>query len=349
MRELAITMYLFVYKIIFAIYKLFPLKEKVVFLVSFPDNPLFVYAELKRQGIPVDTIFLSNNRDFQVDDPIYSFNSLRGIFHLATAKQVIADNYYGFLAVTNFKSAVKVTQIWHAAGAIKRFGAVDAANKTRSTRALHRFTKVYHRFDYFAIWSDYMGEIFKQAYLATDEKLLKTGVPRTDFFFQQLPQKSIADKKIVLYAPTFRRNQTPNDCLQLDVEKIKKALGDDYLFITRLHPSVDTDPEFADYTINELLAMTDILITDYSSLPMEFALLDRPMIFYAYDLADYEQEHGFWEPYQPSVSGPTVTTIDDLIAAILNPAPLPLDDYLAKWATYNDGRASEKLVNALFK
>jgi len=349
MRELAISLYLCGYKILFTLFKLFPLRDKVVFLVSFPDNPLYVYAELQRQGIPVDTVFLSDNGVFKVDAPIYSFNSLKGIFHLATAKQVIADNYYGFLAVTNFKSEVKVTQIWHAAGAIKRFGAADPANKTRSLRALRRFERIYRRFDYFAIGSDYMGEIFKQAYLATDEKLLKTGVPRTDFFFNQQKTSLPTEKKIILYAPTFRRGASHNDGRQLAVEKIKKALGDDYVFITRLHPSVDSDLEFADYTINELLAITDILITDYSSLPMEFALLGRPMIFYAYDLADYEQEHGFWEPYRPSVPGPTVTTTEELILAIQNPAPPALDDYLAKWATYNDGHASEKLVNALFK
>ena len=356
MREFTISLYLFGYKILFTLFKLFPVRDKVVFLVSFPDNPLSVYEELRHQKIPVDVVFLSNNRSFKVDAPIYNYNSLQGIFHLATAKQVIADNYYALLAVTNFKPDVKVTQIWHAAGAIKRFGAVDPANKTRKPRALRRFERVYRRFDFFVVGSDFMGRIFKKAYLATDEKLLKTGVPRTDFFFNHEFQPRFIEKKIILYAPTFRRYNDQNDDFRLEVEKMKKVLAKDYVLVVKSHPAAQmnftTDDfvfNYSDRDINELMMAADVLITDYSSLPMEFALLGRPMIFYAYDLENYEQEHGFWEPYRPSVPGPIVTNTEEIIAAIQNLAPPVLDDYLAKWATYNDGRASEKLVNALFR
>jgi len=356
MRDLAISIYLCGYKVLFTFFKLFPLRDKVVFLVSFPDNPLSVYEELRRQKIPVDVVFLSNNRSLKTDAPIHNFNSLQGIFHLATAKQIIADNYYGILSVTNFKPDVKVTQIWHAAGAIKRFGAADPANKTRTQRALNRFKRVYHRFDFFTVGSDFMGEIFKQAYLATDEKLLKTGVPRTDFFFGYENQPLLTGKKIILYAPTFRRCKNQNDDFRLDVEKMKKVLAKDYVLVVKSHPAVKmsftTDDFVLDYSdrdINELMIAADVLITDYSSLPMEFAMLGRPMIFYAYDLENYEQEHGFWEPYMASVPGPTVTNTVEIISALQNIEPLPLNDYLAKWATYNDGHASEKLINALFK
>ena len=371
MREFVITMYLLWYKIIFSICKLFPLTEKVVLLASFHDNPRFIYRELKRQAIPVKIVFLASNPIAGVDAPTFNFNSLRGIFHLATAKQVIADNYYGFLAVTNFKKDVKVTQVWHAAGAIKQFGACDPDNRSRSKQANRRFRTVYRRFNFFVVGSKMMADIFRQAYLATDKQFLFTGVPRSDFFYNYSLHTQIktdflqanptfSGKKIILYAPTFRRNDTQSGHLCLDVAKMKKKLAHNYVLVIKMHPAVKanfvTDEfvwDFSTLPINDLLVLADVLITDYSSLPMEFVLLDQPMIFYAYDLAVYAAEHGFWEVYdQATIPGPITTTTDEVVSAICSGDKelfaLKRASYAKKWALYNNGNASAKLVEKLF-
>lgn len=382
MRELAISAYLLGFKFLFTCFKSLPIKNKVTFLISFPENPKYIFEEMKRQKIDLQSIFLCHNRIFhdfkQQHQPTYRVESknllhtLIGIYHLATSKQIIADNYYGFLAVTNFKKGVKCTQIWHSVGAIKQFGIMDPTNKNRHPRALKRFKKVYNRFDQYVIGSEEMANIFKKAFLATDATFIKTGVPRTDFFFDykrheyvkkmQQDNSSLKDKKVILYAPTFRRSDGFDNRVVLDLLMMYEELKEEYVLLIKLHPSIKLDLQmdeklrefvfdYSDYSdINELLIITDILITDYSSIPMEFVLLKRKMIFFAYDLADYELEVGLWEKYESSVPGIVAKNTDEIINEILNGSTdyELLDGYARKWTEFCQGNASEQVVKILF-
>lgn len=382
-RELIISIYLLCFKWLFELCKMFPLKRKVTFLVSFPENTMAMYQEMKRQKLDLQCVFLCHKRTLNafnnLGEPTYLLESKNlihtfvGIYHMATSTHVVADNYYGFLAVTTFKKSVRCIQIWHAVGAIKKFGAHDPTNVDRSPSARARFAAVYNRFDQFVIGADFMGDIFKEAFLAEDKTFLKTGVPRTDFFFDVDKHKDIIatfhtsnplfkEKKVILYAPTFRKNEEKNR-INLDFKKLYEQLSDDFVFVIKCHPSVkisiditgeyeDFIFDYSDYSdIAHLLVVSDLLITDYSSIPMEFATLKRPMIFYAYDLDDYQADHGLWEHYETSVPGPVVKNTDELIDGILqHDYPLELIDlYVKKWAEYCDGYASERLIHALFQ
>jgi len=384
MRELAISIYLLVFKLLFTLFKLFPLKNKVTFLISFPDNPMFIYQEMKKQKINIEIIFLCNPRTFdsfkKTKNPTYRLESknightLIGIYHLATSKQIIADNYYGFLAVTKFKQTVTCTQIWHSVGAIKQFGAMDPTNIKRTPAAIKRFNNVYKSFDQFAIGSDFMGSLFKKAMPAPGASFLKTGVARTDFFFDATKHNQIKhalysqnpllkQKKVILYAPTFRRYEQNGKSVNLDLEKMYLTLSDDYILLIKCHPDVKLELNLADQwqdfvfdysnylDVNELLLITDILITDYSSIPMEFVFRKKKMIFYAYDLDAYQADNGLWEDYQSSIPGSLVKNTDELIEAVSNQEInlKQLDDYANKWVQYCDGFSSERLVNTLFK
>ena len=384
MRELIISLYLMGFKGLFTGFKRFPLKNKVTFLVSFPENPLAVYQMLKRKKINVEIVFLCHARCFdqlkKVNKFTYLVESRRmihtiiGIYHLATSKQVIVDNYYGFLAVTDFKAGVKCTQIWHAVGAIKQFGAKDPSNVNRTPGALKRFKQVFSRFDYIVVGSDFMGDIFKIAFLAKDEALLKTGVPRTDFFFDVKKHQEVraslykahslfANKKVILYAPTFRKDEADASQIHLDIQKMYVALKAEYVLLIKFHPAItcglNLSSKYEDFifdyssygSMNELLLITDILITDYASIPTEFVLLKRKMIFFAYDLEEYKQKNGLWEDYESLIPGPVVKNTEDVIAAVLNQEInlQQLEAYAKKWTAYCDGHASEKLVNVLFR
>jgi len=140
-----------------------------------------------------------------------------------------------------------------------------------------------------------------------------------------------------------------------------EMLTDEYALILKLHPNVKgfdrlhpKYPEFVfDYSdhkkINDLLIITDILITDYSSIPMEFANFRRKMIFYAYDLNEYTQTNGIWEDYEKNMPGPTAKTTNEVITEILKPHIdlHKIDSFKAKWTTYCQGDASKKMVEYL--
>lgn len=381
LREFCIFLYLTFFRLLFNAFKLFPLKNKTVFVASFGDNINVVAEELAKHSSEQEIIILKTAHckvDFSnTSDNVFVFNSInlvhffKSIFHLATSRYIFIDNYFGFLAVTNFKDSVKCVQLWHAAGAIKQFGLQDLSNENRSQRALKRFQDVYNRFNYVVVGSDKMVHIFKQSFNLSDHHFIRTGIPRTDFFFrsgeinaakkrmqQQLP--NIDNKKIMLYAPTYRDDELTTIELQLDLDKLYEHFKDDYILLLRLHPAMAhqinvTHDEFiydmSHYpNINDLLVYADLLITDYSSIPFEYALLNKPMIFFAYDLDKYSENRGLIKNYEQFVPGTVVKTMPELIQTIkTNSFQLnKIQPFAQEWNKYSVGHSAERLIHTIY-
>ncbi|MFT8322875.1 MAG: CDP-glycerol glycerophosphotransferase family protein [Bacillus sp. (in: firmicutes)] len=384
-RELAISSYLLLFSFLFRIAKLFPQQKKIVFCVSFAENNLYLYKELKKQQPDIKCIFLTEKRTFSnlinhkqsrdivlLFSPVKWFSFFTGIYHLATAKVVVVDNYYGFLSKISFKKNVKCLQIWHAAGAIKQFGRKDPSIKTRSNAAKIRFQKVYKQFHYILTGSEKMSIIFQEAFGASPDQMLPLGIPRTDLFFHTDTKKVIQEqlyavypqlkhKKIILYAPTYRDGET-GYTLPLDLSLMKETLQEEYCLVLKLHPHITNTLNLDNYqgfvydltnlaNLNELLLITDYLITDYSSIPFEFSFLEKPMIFFPYDLAEYTASRGFWEEYTELVPGPIVANTAEIIN-IINSQSLHIDkDKMKKfhqeWNEYSDGHSSSNTVDLL--
>ena len=381
-KEFLIAGYLSLTKTIFVVCKLFPVKNKSVMVSSFGDNTDYVAREILRQNKSEVVILTSrksnysfehlglSNRNIITFDRLNMINYIRSMYHLATARVVFVDNYFAFLSVMDFKPNVECVQLWHAAGAVKKFGMEDPTFDSRSTAAQKRFVNVYKRFNKVVVGSDEMIPIFKAAFNLKDEQFLKTGIPRTDFFFDvdamdaakravlsEFP--TIKDKKVILYAPTFRRDQLNGQAIQLDIDKITATLGSEYLLLIRMHPAVKIGIgnsytagviDVSGYPdVHHLLVVTDYLISDYSSLPYEFALLNRPQIFYPYDLVEYEKESGFWHAYEDVVPGPVVHSTDELIELICKDDfdMKRVRDFSDRWNRYSTGQSAQELVRDL--
>ena len=385
-REGLIEGYLLFVKVLFSICKLFPLQKKVTFITSFGDNCQFILDEMNKQQLPIQKVILqkSGSTMHTEDDGqtiVFPFETknliqmLCSIYHLATSKWVIVDNYFGILAAVTFKQEVTCIQVWHAVGAVKQFGLRDPSIESRSARAKKRFLDVYQNFHYVVTGSEAMSQIFKDSFQLTNQQILRTGVPRTDFFFdgeakmlaeetfyREFPE--LENKKIILYAPTFRDDALQTAEIALDLDLLYKELfREDYVLILKLHPAVTMKHNYqqqypgfiyqmdADFHVNEILLVADLLITDYSSIPYEFSFLNKPMLFFAYDLAQYTQQRGFWEDYEAATPGPIVKTTEELVEKI-HAADFCLEKvapFNRKWNEYSNGQSSEKLVTFLFK
>ncbi|WP_172371511.1 CDP-glycerol glycerophosphotransferase family protein [Sporosarcina jiandibaonis] len=381
-KEFLIAMYLFLTKSIFTIAKLFPIQNKYVFVSSFGDNADYVAREVLRQQ-QADVVILRSRKSnysyaqLNIDEKrIISFDSLNiiqyvmSIYHLATARHVFVDNYFAFLSVMNFKPGVECIQLWHAAGAVKKFGMEDPTFYDRSTSAQKRFKQVYSRFDKVVVGSESMIPIFKKAFNLNDNQFLKTGIPRTDFFYDETAKSAairkvyntypeIESKKVILYAPTFRRDELEGQEIGLEVEKMATALGPEFMLLIRMHPAVkmnyvdsriDGVLDVSAYpNVNHLLLVTDYLLSDYSSMPYEFALLNRPQIFFPYDLRDYEKESGFWASYDEVVPGPIVQSTDEIIE-LIRQDDFDLEEiaeFSNRWNRYSAGQSSRALIDYL--
>ncbi|MEA2620442.1 MAG: teichoic acid ribitol-phosphate primase, partial [Chloroflexota bacterium] len=202
----------------------------------------------------------------------------------------------------------------------------------------------------------------------------RLGIPRTDVFFGEdrlartrariRERYGLTDgRRVILYAPTFRGDTVTaahaTDDLEVDV--LRRALGEDHVLLVRLHPFVRSraaiGPELADFAIdvsdypdiNELMLISDVLVTDYSSAIYEFSLLDRPMAFFAPDHEAYERERGFYFEYRTGVPGPIFETTEAL-AAHLRAGVFDLervDRFRRESFAIADGRSTERFSDAL--
>ncbi|USK59540.1 CDP-glycerol glycerophosphotransferase family protein [Peribacillus asahii] len=383
-RELFIEGYLLFIKVVFSICKLFPVRNKIAFVSSFGDNCQFLLDEINQQGIPIQKVLLKksgSNLDAKGDGhtivlPFETkniFHTLRAFYHLATSKWVVIDNYFGFLAAVTFKQEVTCVQVWHAAGAVKQFGLRDPSVQYRSARAQKRFLEVYRRFHYVTTGSEIMADIYKESFQVEDHQILRTGVPRTDFFFDEQAKEraqqafyrtfpELKTKQIILYAPTFRDEELHADTIALNLDLLYKELHEkDYVVLLKLHPAVTMEQNIEEqflgfvyqvnrgFHINELLVVTDLLITDYSSIPFEFSFFQRPMLFFAYDLEQYAERRGFWEDYTESMPGPIVYNTEEILEKIHSHDFMleKVAPFNEKWNTYSNGQSSKQLISRL--
>lgn len=373
-KNIAVSIYMLFLSLFSFFCRLFGLKKRVLIVASFPENTTAILNEMNKLNYYPETICFHTERvqfdqeklDFVTFLPNNLASKWKLIYYLNTSKVILVDNYYPELAAVSFKPSVECIQLWHANGALKQFGWEDNSILERSATDKKRFKAVYKRFLKVVVGSDEMGEIFKRSFLLSDSQLLKLGVPRTDIYFDKALQQQkrtewrnrfqANDKKVVLYAPTFRDNELAEAKLAMDFKLMEESLGNDYLLVLKLHPAVKVDVQSlnSDFIVNvdknvaleELLAAVDILITDYSSIPFEFALFNRPIFFFSYDLEKYDKERGLLKNYRQVIPGPISKTTEELIQQMKTTAPNDnLVAFSKKWNKYSDGHASERIVS----
>lgn len=262
-------------------------------------------------------------------------------YHLATADTIFLESYYAPLYGLKPNKKTKVVQLWHACGAFKKFGFSALEQVDSNTEEFER--NAHSFYTHIITSSAHTGELYAQAFNAPSEKIYPLGVPRTDYFFNQ--QKLDNSKRNILnrypelkkttnilYSPTFRGSPSERKRFQLPFDfNICDSLPSNYRLIIKLHPIVDIKniriPKQyqnrillldSKEDINEWMIFCNLLITDYSSLIFEYALLDKPIIFYAYDKESYFDERGFYEPYDNYTYGPVVSNQVALVTNIVN-------------------------------
>ena len=352
-----------------------PIEEKLILFAfsknytQMPDNLTGLYKYLSEKGYNCKIMQAPQSSLKRI---LFDITFQR---YYARCKCVFITDNFDPLYAHEPNEGTKVIQLWHACGAFKKWGysTLDLA-WGGSREDMLRFP-MHNTYTEVFVSSESVIPCYAEAF-GCDERIIKPfGTPRTDIFFdkqfvngcrdtvlKEFPQ--IGDRKIILYAPTFRGNspeQSYND-QPLDYKLLKDTLGKDYALVLKLHPftakkcrlTEEQKKDFGDFVfdasnslaIETALCAADYLIADYSSLIFEYALLDKPMIFYAYDLDMYKRDRSFYFEYESFVPGRIVKTNEEIVASILSGScqEEKIADFKEKYMSACDGKCVERIA-----
>lgn len=303
-------------------------------------NLLEIHEEMKKRDERYRFVIISKRDLFAGSDKgIVSklFSKIKGAllffvalpYHMATAGKVfLNDNFIPMAYMKTQKRQTQFVQLWHGAGAFKRFG----LSTEKDSKVYELVKKANQQITHMFVTSKQVVPYYEEAFAMDKERIYPIGIPVTDLYFDEvrIQQRKEAvyqkypefrKRKLLLYAPTFRNEDKENQEIlaQFDVQKIHEILGDEWLILIKMHPKFPVENileneycyNMSNYNdISDLYLVVDMLITDYSSTVVEYSLLDKPAVMFAYDLEKYDR--GFYYDYESMVPGPVAHSQQEL-------------------------------------
>lgn len=381
LRPLAYRLSHVVYEKLFNIVGLLPAKKTMVFESfygkQYSDNPRALYEYAKEHYSDYHLIWTATKESAPLFEeagiPYVMNNSIRALFVQARARYWILNTRMVPWKIPPRHTTV--IQTWHGTP-LKKLG-LDIEEVTMpgvtTSEYYEQFLHDTQKWDYLIAPNEYSLNIFRHAFHIPTERMIPSGYPRNDVLHYVTSYDTERmkcqlgldpNKKVILYAPTWRDDENQGQGqyqmnLALDIDLLREALQDEAYLLIRSHylisqHDVAGDEFIIDVSsypeISDLYIASDLLITDYSSVFFDYALLKRPMIFYAYDYDKYkENTRGFYFDYH-TVPGPIVQTNEELLEIIqeslytqsLHPNHLT---FLNQYGHWEDGHAAEQVFD----
>ncbi|TDD31550.1 CDP-glycerol:glycerophosphate glycerophosphotransferase [Actinomadura sp. KC06] len=370
----------------YPVYLRSPLADVAVFdsysSTQYNCNPRAIYEELARRKSNLECVWVSLDGQFTLDGKarIVQAGSREHYRVLARARYIVTN--HGLPPWYVKREGQTYVQTWHGTP-LKRLAHDLRDMPYQRVERLDWMEQEVARWDLLLSPSPFATQVMRRAF-RYDGDVLEAGYPRNDILsapeWESIGSRirkrlGIPDgKKVVLYAPTWRddRHHGPGwlgFSLELDVETMRQALGDDHVLLLRTHHLV-TDrncPEMDDFLIDvsrypdiaELYMASDVLVTDYSSAMVDYAVLGRPIVLYAYDLARYRDHlRGFSLDLEAEAPGPIATTSAEVAEAVAKASDSESDSeerhadaydrFFVKYCPHDDGQAAARAVDRVF-
>lgn len=308
--RIAVILLRWILNFIYFFMKLLPTnKNKVVFLSRQSNTPtedfVFLEARLRELKPDIKTVMITKRADKGIGDLcVFALQTLRSMYHLATASVCVLDSYWPAVSILRHKPSLAVVQIWHAMGKIKKSG-YQSLDKGlgRSSMIAHEM-RMHRNYDVIIAGGKAFNPFYCASFGVSESVLYNVGLPRMDMlrentekcreqFYAAYPE--LEGKKLILYAPTFRKGQI------LDPKPIVDAFdfNDHQQLIIKRHPNQRLNEENLGQALtcdevptSTVLSVCDCVITDYSAITIEAAILKKPVYFYLFDLEDYLSRNG---------------------------------------------------------
>lgn len=287
---------------------------------------------------------------------------------IQNSKVIVTDDYLSYLRRIDLKDDQRVIQIWHACGAFKKFG-LDVAGCD-----IEKELKSHKQYDAVIVSSEEVRKVYAEAFGIPEERVLALGTPRTDRlvskkgkvqrtkeFYERYPKAK--NKKLIVYAPTFREQEGERIELdpKLEWNEISRFLGEDKMLLIRNHPVMKYDllkgktyfniKNVPDENTNDLMAIADVVVTDYSSVMFEAALLDKSIVFYCPDLESYDRD--FYLNFPEDVYGEFATNQDEFLKSLTKALECDkikgLDTFKKRYLGSCDGHSAKRVARLITK
>lgn len=344
---------------------------------SYSGNPKYLYEYLLESRPNLKFVWVIN--DDSIEIPGNPIKVIRGskeyFYYLAVAKYWINNVVF---PVHNKRKECVYAQLWHGTP-IKRLG-FDISVEGPEVQARESFYNESRNWDFLLCANKYSEEIFSSAF-RFNKKFLVEGYPNNDLFFKENGEalyNKIAEKlnipqgkRVILYAPTWRDNQAASAWeqgfdLKLNLDMLREHFVNEYVVLLRMHHLVVDKfnlEKFDGFVIDvsdyqdpqELSFVSDILVTDYSSIFFDFAVTKKPILFYTYDLEEYLAEiRGLYFDMEGNVPGPLCKTNEEIVEELVK-----IDSYSERWGaryetfyqkycSLHDGKSSARIANQIF-
>lgn len=363
--KISLKVFSFFSNIVYAGFKLLPTQHKLVF-ISRQSNEVsldfqLLSQELIKQDPTIKIVYLIKRIENQ-RLAFFWFQLIafpQQFYHLATSQICVVDGYNLFVSILKHKPTLKVIQIWHALGAVKKFGLQVPAHNL--TDQLAQSLKLKQGYSQLIVAGEASLPIFSEAFNQPLNQIQVIGLPRIDYLLNSIKANQtkvyarypqLKEKRVILYAPTFRD--------QVDyqvVEVIKKLSQLEINLIIKLHPKMTVELNndlvytCSEFSTLELLAISDDVITDYSALAWEAALLNKRLWFYVYDYLTYQKNPGLNLDLMEYFPKSTFVDLADLVQAI-NKSTYDLtyvNEFLNEYITNQSGNVTKQLVNFILQ
>jgi CDP-ribitol ribitolphosphotransferase len=293
----------------------------------------------------------------------YYFSLYRQMKAISQSKVIIVDGYNLPVSMLKHKKNTKVIQMWHALGAIKQFGYQAIGKKDGINPKIAKILKMHANYDYILSGSTEMNKFFSEAFNTNIDKVLAIGTPTVDYLKQKNPKIEkeifkkypIMKKKInVLYSPTFRNDKTNNLQELIDNFDFNKC----NLIIT-FHPKVDNVSldnrvicvDRKEFDTFDILKTCDYVITDYSALMIDSAIVNKKILLYVYDYEKYKEENGLNIELLKDFKNITSKDAKELVNIIIN-NKYDMKEYKKFQKMYTPsikGRCTDEVTNIIMR
>lgn len=291
---------------------------------------------------------------------VFLLATLRSIYHLATSRIAVLDSYWPAVSAIDLRREITVYQMWHSIGKIKQSGRATVGKVAGRDEELSQIMRMHEGYDFVVAGAPEWNPYYKDSFPVRDDQLLNISLPRSDYLHTQKDQirerildryPQFGEKPTLLYAPTFRRGGGTSFGARRLIGSVDRTK---YNIIVKGHanqPLVEESEGVylcSEFSALELLTIADYLITDYSAIAIEAAVIDVPTYYYLFDLDEYLETNGLNIDLEDEMPGCVFHRVRHLTKALEGTYPYEsLRAYKTKFVVPELGRATSDLVDSM--